>query len=329
MRSVQAASLAILLLGLGLVACAPRAPSSAPTAPAAPDRAGGAAPPSAPASPTLTTAAAMAAYDAGDFAECARIFGALATDMPRNIRRQRRYQQACCLTRAGAIDDAFQVLGLAVDEGLQKSYVETDTDFTAAHADPRWPRLLAALDQAEAERRKALTHPALHDELLARAEVDQAAVMKAFVDEATKGDPALAAAAAATTRDNTAWLRRVVAEHGWPTHAMVGEDGAHSAWLLVQHADADPAFQAECLAKMEPLLRSEQASEVDYAYLYDRVAVAEHRPQRYGTQFDEHRQPRPIEEPDGVDARRARIGLPTMAEYTQQMIKMYGPPPPR
>ena len=53
-------------------------------------------------------------------------------------------------------------------------------------------------------------------------------------------------------RENTAWLKALVGRIGWPTPALVGEDGAHAAWLLVQHADLDPAFQAECL----PLLRA-------------------------------------------------------------------------
>ena len=47
--------------------------------------------------------------------------------------------------------------------------------------------------------------------------------------------------------DNLAWLKRVVTEVGWPGRSAVGEDGAHAAWLLVQHADRDPAFQRKCL----------------------------------------------------------------------------------
>lgn len=64
----------------------------------------------------------------------------------------------------------------------------------------------------------------------------------------------------------------------------------------------------------------------NYAYLYDRVAVAENRPQRFGTQFGPDREPRPIEDEANVDARRKAIGLGTMAEYRQQMRARYGPP---
>jgi hypothetical protein len=33
-------------------------------------------------------------------------------------------------------------------------------------------------------------------------------------------------------RDNTARLRAIVGRHGWPGHRLVGEAGAHAAWLL-------------------------------------------------------------------------------------------------
>jgi hypothetical protein len=47
----------------------------------------------------------------------------------------------------------------------------------------------------------------------------------------------------AIDEDNTKWLKDIVEKHGWPTNTLVGKDGASAAWLLVQHADADPKFQ--------------------------------------------------------------------------------------
>lgn len=34
---------------------------------------------------------------------------------------------------------------------------------------------------------------------------------------------------------NASWLKGVVAAHGWPGQSLAGEDGAHAAWLLLQH----------------------------------------------------------------------------------------------
>lgn len=97
------------------------------------------------------------------------------------------------------------------------------------------------------------------------------------------------------------------------------DDGAQQAWLLVQHADADLAFQKDCLARLERAVAAGDASPADLAYLHDRVAVGEKRKQRYGTQYGP-----PIEDEANVDARRAAVGLGTLAEYQAEIEAMYG-----
>ena len=47
--------------------------------------------------------------------------------------------------------------------------------------------------------------------------------------------------------ENTAWFKGVVDKHGWPGRRLVGHDGELAAFLLVQHADRDAAFQKRCL----------------------------------------------------------------------------------
>ena len=54
---------------------------------------------------------------------------------------------------------------------------------------------------------------------------------------------------------------------GWPTISEVGEKGASAAWLLTQHADADPVFQARALRLMEPLVAQGEVSKANHAYL--------------------------------------------------------------
>ena len=92
-------------------------------------------------------------------------------------------------------------------------------------------------------------------------------------------------------------------------------------WLLVQHADSDPDFQRYCLALMY-----EARSDVDIqniAYLEDRVRVNDGRPQLYGTQFtiDDagNLAPLPIDDPEIVDSRRKKVGLPPLAEYEEDL----------
>lgn len=122
-------------------------------------------------------------------------------------------------------------------------------------------------------------------------------------------------------QENTLKLKRIIEAHGWPDASKVGKEGALAAWLTAQHADLDSAFQRRCLELME---RSPKGAvpRSHIAYLTDRVAVNEGRPQRYGTQFtlvDGKMVPQPIENLDELDERRADMGLQSMAEYTQHM----------
>jgi hypothetical protein len=122
---------------------------------------------------------------------------------------------------------------------------------------------------------------------------------------------------------NTARLAQIVAEHGWPTRSLVGDDGANAAWLLAQHADQNPALQRHFLDLMRAAVAANEASAVDLAYLTDRVAMHAGQPQIYGTQLcydpDGELAAYPIADPDHVDQRRAALGLCPMADYISTM----------
>lgn len=127
-------------------------------------------------------------------------------------------------------------------------------------------------------------------------------------------------------RKNTARLKEIVNKHGWPGKSLVGDDGAHAAWLLVQHADRDHEFQKRCLTLLQRAVKTREASAADLAYLTDRVLVAEKKKQIYGTQFrtvDGKMKPYPIADEKNVDSRRKEVGLPTLAEYRKTMEEVY------
>jgi hypothetical protein len=128
-------------------------------------------------------------------------------------------------------------------------------------------------------------------------------------------------------RANREWLKEVTDKKGWPGQKLVGFDGSDAAWLLVQHADPEPAFQKRCLTLLEEAVRRKDARPTHLAYLTDRVLTGEGKMQVYGTQFttkDGRLEPRPIEDAANVDRRRAAVGLRPLAEYRKQMEKLYG-----
>lgn len=166
---------------------------------------------------------------------------------------------------------------------------------------------------------------ALRTELKEMVRVDQD-IRNRLTAGGTKTDVKLAEELSTVDAKNTARMKEIIKEHGWPGKSLVGADGAHDAWLLVQHADRDRPFQKQCLELLREAVAKKEASGKDLAYLTDRVLVGEGKNQLYGTQFitvDGKMQPQPIEDPENVDKRRAEVGLGTLAEYEKRLREVY------
>ena len=122
---------------------------------------------------------------------------------------------------------------------------------------------------------------------------------------------------------NTERLKEIVSRIGWPSVSLVGKEASHQAWLLVQHADKDLAFQEECLRAMLALPEGE-VSKHNIAYLTDRIRMNKKVPQLYGTQYLLDQEtglyaPLPIESPERVEDRRKEMGLDTLEENTKRI----------
>jgi len=162
---------------------------------------------------------------------------------------------------------------------------------------------------------------ALRRELLSMVDADQQ-VRQGF---GSQMEPEKVARMQAVDAKHTARMKAIIVEHGWPGRSLVGEDGAHAAWLLVQHADA--SFMAQCLPLMDHAVSAGEASATDYAYLLDRVRMNQGKPQVYGTQFTSGADGKfvlyPVEDAEHVDERRRAVGLPSMAEYERKIREVY------
>jgi len=117
----------------------------------------------------------------------------------------------------------------------------------------------------------------------------------------------------AVHKANARELDAIIAAVGWPGAALAGEEGAEAAWLIAQHAIGLPRFQRKCFDLLKAASAAGEAPAWQMAMMLDRIRVNEGRVQVYGTSFDwdEDGQlsPRPIEDPDGVEQRRAEVGL--------------------
>lgn len=127
-------------------------------------------------------------------------------------------------------------------------------------------------------------------------------------------------------------LKPVVARFSWhDLKTCGGKDAQLHAFILVQHADRDTPFQHAVLDKMRAAFLAGEVSATDYAYLVDRVAMGEKKPQTFGTQGGcdgDGWKPIPVLEPNGLDERRHEVGLEPEAVYAGGVAELYCKPQP-
>jgi len=113
---------------------------------------------------------------------------------------------------------------------------------------------------------------------------------------------------------NAARLRELIAVHGWPGEDIAGKDAAEAAWMIVQHAVGEPQFQRHVLQLLRASASAGHCPAWHAAYLEDRIALYEGRPQRFGSQWvddprDGRARPARLADPQHVNDLRASVGL--------------------
>ena len=174
----------------------------------------------------------------------------------------------------------------------------------------------------------SVADPVWREELILMARADQALRREISALRGAPPPEELLARMRKLDGDNTAKLKKMIAKRGWPTPAAVGDIGVAAAFLIVQHADRDRAFQREMLPVIETAFRAggDGITGEDFALLTDRVRIGDGRPQLYGTQFDIRERKivvKPVESPEQLDARRASLGLPPMDQYLRLAAEYY------
>lgn len=157
---------------------------------------------------------------------------------------------------------------------------------------------------------------ALCDELLAMAAEDEATRARLVAEGASFDGyhPDLER----VHQRNAAQLMAIVDAHGWPGRALVGDAGADAAWRIAQHSIGAPPVMRRAAALASEAQKTGDVPGWHAAYLVDRIRVFEGRPQLFGTQLDWDDQGAlgvvALEDAASVDARRAALGLPPLAE---------------
>jgi hypothetical protein len=125
---------------------------------------------------------------------------------------------------------------------------------------------------------------------------------------------AVSAQIEAVDRSNLEALLKMLPSEGWFRKSVYGDEAAKAAFSIVQHSK--PETLKRFLPALERMAAEGEVSGENVAKMFDRVAIAEGRPQRYGTQFKcvDGRWVTPPIEPGDVNNRRKAMGIPFSLE---------------
>lgn len=200
---------------------------------------------------------------------------------------------------------------------------------------PRAAELIAPVRQAlDAERKAqaALPPPANDSERLERmGRLDQVgrrvliqidlSVLPA--EELKAAEKAMWAPIEEADAENEKALLAMVPPEGWFLKSRYGDRAAKAAFNIVQHSNLE--LWRRFVPVLEPLVARGEVDGQSYGLMYDRLALNEGRPQRYGSQMvckDGKYVVDTLEAPEAVDERRKAMGFLTpLAEYEAAFAK--------
>jgi hypothetical protein len=120
--------------------------------------------------------------------------------------------------------------------------------------------------------------------------------------------------------ENQTTLFRILPPEGWFAISRYGADGEEAAYLVVLHSGIDDWRRfAPVVGRFAAV---GEANGSHYALLVDRLAVHENRPQPFGSQLTcvaGVYKPYPIEDPEHLDERRLKLGMPSYAAYLKSV----------
>lgn len=122
---------------------------------------------------------------------------------------------------------------------------------------------------------------------------------------------------------NAQELKAIIDRIGYPTVDKVGVKASEAAWLIIQHAIGLPRFMKRCRDLLKNAVIENKANPINLAYLTDRIAVLEGKPQHYGTQFDwgelGELSPNSYADLTKVNQRRKSVELNTLKDQTEMI----------
>ncbi|MCF8450282.1 MAG: hypothetical protein K9G49_10475 [Taibaiella sp.] len=233
-----------------------------------------------------------------------------------------RYIAACAWALAGKRDSAFFHLTYLAEKAnyTDHNQLTTDNDLKVLRGDKRWHPLCDRVQQnmvkAEATLNKNLV--AILD-TVSQQDQRYRQQLADIENQHGKNSKEVKELWKIINKYDSVNLKKVTAileQYGWPGADLVGEEGAATVFLVIQHADLKT--QDKYLPSMREAVKKGIASPASLAMLEDRVALRHGKKQIYGSQVTSDANGdylAPLADPDNVDKRRAEVGLGPLADY--------------
>lgn len=276
---------------------------------------------------------AKAAYDAKEYQTSAEAYSKAFISLKNRGLQEDRYDAARAWAKLGNADSAFFQLIRILERMYFADYENLikEKAFESLHQDARWQPLVAQV-KINYEKENNYAEKALKKYLDSLKNEDQK--WRVLMVKTQNGETNEISLKEVNKKvvftDSIIYfeLKAIVKKYGFPNFDLVGTDGSHSFWLLMQHQDQYPDFQEEVLALMKTEMENGKASMTNYAYLLDRVRINTGKQQVYGTQMRLNNEqtsyePNNLEDPTNVNERRKSVGLGTIEEYIETMNKRY------
>lgn len=241
-----------------------------------------------------------------------------------------RYNAACSWALANEKDSAFVNLFLIANKGnfADDDQLINDNDLKPLHHDSRWEEIISITksnkEKIEANYDKklvAILDTIFTDDQKYRDQLETIAEKYGWESkeaDSMANDESFKEKLRKTDSVNTVRITSIIDNHGWLGADVVGEYGNSTFFAVIQHSDLKT--QEKYLPIMREAVKNGKARADHLALLEDRVALKQGRKQIYGSQLGMDPVTKktyvcPLEDPDNVDIRRAKVGLPPMQEY--------------
>jgi len=172
---------------------------------------------------------------------------------------------------------------------------------------------------------RAQREPEVRDELLRMEKVDQDARVKCANGTGDEQVECLAEISKTVDEPNTKRLEQIFDQIGFPNTAKVGKEGLQAFMTLLQHATTD-GLRVRALKPITKAFKNKEMPPMAYANFVDRLRLHQGKKQLYGSGFEFKAGKMvlsPTEDLKNLEERRAKIGLPPMAEAIKMMEEIY------